>query len=155
MFCFRFDFCEPCFVTGNCLELSPACSQYDRVYCGAGVQKEHEEYMKSLLKVGGVLVMPLEEKVRSPRNRRFCTLNCLPRSVPGSWHALSLVTLVTMPSIPRMRRQAVEAAKVGQVLTWAGTPEPALEGWPASLSLLLLFSVLSPAPPLAILLCFF
>ncbi|MBW01880.1 Protein-L-isoaspartate O-methyltransferase domain-containing protein 2, partial [Eschrichtius robustus] len=58
----KFDFCEPCFVTGNCLELSPACSQYDRVYCGAGVQKEHEEYMKSLLKVGGVLVMPLEEK---------------------------------------------------------------------------------------------
>lgn len=63
-FAFRFDFCEPSFVTGNCLEISPDCSQYDRVYCGAGVQKEHEEYMKSLLKVGGILVMPLEEKVR-------------------------------------------------------------------------------------------
>lgn len=61
---FRFDFCEPSFVPGNCLELSPDCSQYDRVYCGAGVQKEHEDYMKSLLKVGGILVMPLEEKVR-------------------------------------------------------------------------------------------
>ncbi|XP_022349600.1 protein-L-isoaspartate O-methyltransferase domain-containing protein 2 isoform X3 [Enhydra lutris kenyoni] len=58
----KFDFCEPSFVTGNCLEISPDCSQYDRVYCGAGVQKEHEEYMKSLLKVGGILVMPLEEK---------------------------------------------------------------------------------------------
>ncbi|ELV11356.1 Protein-L-isoaspartate O-methyltransferase domain-containing protein 2 [Tupaia chinensis] len=44
------------------------CSQYDRVYCGAGVQKEHEEYMKNLLKVGGILVMPLEEKVRFLRN---------------------------------------------------------------------------------------
>lgn len=81
--CFRFDFCEPSFVTGNCLEISPGCSQYDRVYCGAGVQKQHEGYMKSLLKVGGVLVMPLEEKVRSPRNPRFCTLSCLPASVPG------------------------------------------------------------------------
>ncbi|XP_048666522.1 protein-L-isoaspartate O-methyltransferase domain-containing protein 2 isoform X2 [Marmota marmota marmota] len=60
----KFDFCEPSFVTGNCLEISPDCSQYDRVYCGAGVQKEHEEYMKSLLKVGGILVMPLEEKVK-------------------------------------------------------------------------------------------
>lgn len=59
----RFEFCEPSFVTGNCLEISPDCSQYDRVYCGAGVQKEHEDYMKNLLKVGGILVMPLEEKV--------------------------------------------------------------------------------------------
>lgn len=59
----RFDFCEPSFVTGNCLEISPDSGQYDRVYCGAGVQKEHEDYMKNLLKVGGILVMPLEEKV--------------------------------------------------------------------------------------------
>ncbi|XP_010176730.1 protein-L-isoaspartate O-methyltransferase domain-containing protein 2 isoform X2 [Antrostomus carolinensis] len=58
----KFEFCEPSFVTGNCLEISPDCSQYDRVYCGAGVQKEHEDYMKNLLKVGGILVMPLEEK---------------------------------------------------------------------------------------------
>ncbi|KAH0515307.1 Protein-L-isoaspartate O-methyltransferase domain-containing protein 2 [Microtus ochrogaster] len=58
----KFDFCEPLFVTGNCLEIAPDCCQYDRVYCGAGVQKEHEEYMKNLLKVGGILVMPLEEK---------------------------------------------------------------------------------------------
>lgn len=62
-FIFRFEFCEPSFVTGNCLEISPDCTQYDRVYCGAGVQKEHEDYMKNLLKVGGILVMPLEEKV--------------------------------------------------------------------------------------------
>lgn len=62
-FLFRFEFCEPSFVIGNCLEISPDCTQYDRVYCGAGVQKEHEDYMKNLLKVGGILVMPLEEKV--------------------------------------------------------------------------------------------
>lgn len=62
-FAFRFEFCEPSFVIGNCLEISPDCTQYDRVYCGAGVQKEHEDYMKNLLKVGGILVMPLEEKV--------------------------------------------------------------------------------------------
>ncbi|XP_010122127.1 PREDICTED: protein-L-isoaspartate O-methyltransferase domain-containing protein 2 isoform X2 [Chlamydotis macqueenii] len=58
----KFEFCEPSFVIGNCLEISPDCTQYDRVYCGAGVQKEHEDYMKNLLKVGGILVMPLEEK---------------------------------------------------------------------------------------------
>lgn len=59
----KFEFCEPSFVAGNCLEISLDCGQYDRVYCGAGVQKEHEDYMKSLLKVGGILVMPLEEKL--------------------------------------------------------------------------------------------
>lgn len=59
----RFEFCEPSFVVGNCLEIIPNCRQYDRVYCGAGVQREHENFMKNLLKVGGILVLPLEEKV--------------------------------------------------------------------------------------------
>ncbi|XP_029012692.1 protein-L-isoaspartate O-methyltransferase domain-containing protein 2 [Betta splendens] len=59
----KFEFCEPSFVVGNCLEIPPESRQYDRVYCGAGVQKEHEDYMKNLLKVGGILVMPLEEKL--------------------------------------------------------------------------------------------
>ncbi|XP_048877727.1 protein-L-isoaspartate O-methyltransferase domain-containing protein 2-like isoform X3 [Brienomyrus brachyistius] len=59
----RFEFCEPSFVVGNCLEITPESRQYDRVYCGAGVQREHEDYMKNLLKVGGILVLPLEEKL--------------------------------------------------------------------------------------------
>lgn len=50
-------------MVGNCLEIPPESRQYDRLYCGAGVQKEYENYMKNLLKVGGVLVLPLEEKV--------------------------------------------------------------------------------------------
>lgn len=59
----RFEFCEPSFVVGNCLEIPAESRQYDRVYCGAGVQKDQEDYMKNLLKLGGILVMPLEEKV--------------------------------------------------------------------------------------------
>ncbi|XP_058860119.1 protein-L-isoaspartate O-methyltransferase domain-containing protein 2-like [Acipenser ruthenus] len=59
----KFEFCEPSFVVGNCLEITPESRQYDRVYCGAGVQKEHENYMKNMLKVGGILVLPLEEKL--------------------------------------------------------------------------------------------
>lgn len=50
-------------MVGNCLEIPPESRQYDRVYCGAGVQQEHQDYMKNLLKLGGILVMPLEEKV--------------------------------------------------------------------------------------------
>jgi protein-L-isoaspartate O-methyltransferase len=48
---------------GNCLEISSDSRQYDRIYCGAGVQKDHENYMKILLKVGGILVMPIEDQV--------------------------------------------------------------------------------------------
>ncbi|XP_028328162.1 protein-L-isoaspartate O-methyltransferase domain-containing protein 1 [Gouania willdenowi] len=59
----RFEFCEPVFVVGNCLEISTDSHQYDRVYCGAGVQKEQEDYMKVLLKVGGILVMPVEDQL--------------------------------------------------------------------------------------------
>ncbi|XP_049556572.1 protein-L-isoaspartate O-methyltransferase domain-containing protein 1 isoform X3 [Orcinus orca] len=61
----KFEFCEPAFVVGNCLQIASDSHQYDRVYCGAGVQKDHEHYMKILLKVGGILVMPVEDQVAS------------------------------------------------------------------------------------------
>lgn len=57
-----FEFCEPQFVCGNCL-LLPSGYAYDRVYCGAACPSEHENYMKNLLKVGGILVMPLEDQL--------------------------------------------------------------------------------------------
>ncbi|XP_013843529.1 protein-L-isoaspartate O-methyltransferase domain-containing protein 1 isoform X2 [Sus scrofa] len=59
----RFEFCEPAFVVGNCLQIASDSHQYDRIYCGAGVQKDHENYMKILLKVGGILVMPIEDQL--------------------------------------------------------------------------------------------
>ncbi|XP_045688601.1 protein-L-isoaspartate O-methyltransferase domain-containing protein 2 isoform X1 [Phyllostomus hastatus] len=84
----RFDFCEPSFVTGNCLEIAPDCSQYDRVYCGAGVRKEHEDYMKSLLKVGGILVMPLEEK-----------LTKITRTGPSAWETKKILAVSFAPLV--------------------------------------------------------
>ncbi|XP_056363103.1 protein-L-isoaspartate O-methyltransferase domain-containing protein 2 isoform X1 [Oenanthe melanoleuca] len=84
----RFEFCEPSFVIGNCLEISPDCTQYDRVYCGAGVQKEHEDYMKSLLKVGGILVMPLEEK-----------LTKITRVGPSAWETKKILAVSFAPLI--------------------------------------------------------
>uniref|UniRef100_A0A1B6KHR3 Protein-L-isoaspartate O-methyltransferase domain-containing protein n=1 Tax=Graphocephala atropunctata TaxID=36148 RepID=A0A1B6KHR3_9HEMI len=53
-----FEFCEPVFVKGNGLCLPSDMRQYDRVYCGAACPDNHENYMKNLIKVGGVLVMP-------------------------------------------------------------------------------------------------
>lgn len=67
----RFEFCEPVFEVGNCLEISTDSHQYDRIYCGAGVQKDHENYMKVLLKIGGILVMPIEDQVRMKQNQQI------------------------------------------------------------------------------------
>ncbi|NXU63966.1 PCMD1 protein, partial [Horornis vulcanius] len=33
----KFEFCEPAFVVGNCLEIASDSHQYDRIYCGAGL----------------------------------------------------------------------------------------------------------------------
>ncbi|XP_037335493.2 protein-L-isoaspartate O-methyltransferase domain-containing protein 2-like [Pungitius pungitius] len=85
----KFEFCEPSFAAGNCLEIpSSESRQYDRVYCGAGVQKEHEDYMKNLLKLGGVLVMPLEEK-----------LTKITRTGPNSWETKKIISVSFAPLI--------------------------------------------------------
>ena len=59
----EFEFCEPKFVVGNCLLLHGSGQLYDRVYCGAACPQEHENFMKNLLKIGGLLVMPVNDQV--------------------------------------------------------------------------------------------
>uniref|UniRef100_A0A4W4FI08 Protein-L-isoaspartate (D-aspartate) O-methyltransferase domain containing 2 n=1 Tax=Electrophorus electricus TaxID=8005 RepID=A0A4W4FI08_ELEEL len=81
-------FCEPSFVVGNCLEIPPDCREYDRVYCGAGVQKEYENYMKNLLKVGGILVLPLEEK-----------LTKITRTGQNSWETKKIIAVTFAPLV--------------------------------------------------------
>ncbi|KAM9431591.1 protein-L-isoaspartate O-methyltransferase domain-containing protein 2-like isoform 2-T3 [Salvelinus alpinus] len=84
----RFEFCEPCFVMGNCLEIAPESGQYDRVYCGAGVQQEQEDYMKNLLKVEGILVLPLEEK-----------LTKITRTGYNSWETKNIIAVSFAPLV--------------------------------------------------------
>lgn len=61
-----FDFCVPKFVQGNLLNLNLKDDTvlYDRIYVGAGVTDEQENLIKSLLKVNGILIMPLNDSVR-------------------------------------------------------------------------------------------
>uniref|UniRef100_W5K4Q2 Protein-L-isoaspartate (D-aspartate) O-methyltransferase domain containing 2 n=1 Tax=Astyanax mexicanus TaxID=7994 RepID=W5K4Q2_ASTMX len=84
----KFEFCEPSFVVGNCLEIPPESRQYDRVYCGAGVQKEYENYMKNLLKVGGILVLPLEEK-----------LTKITRTGQNTWETKKIIAVTFAPLV--------------------------------------------------------
>lgn len=57
------NFCVPVFVVGNCLCMDGIYRQYDRVYCGAACPSNYENYMKSLVKVNGILVMPYKDNV--------------------------------------------------------------------------------------------
>ncbi|XP_028849559.1 protein-L-isoaspartate O-methyltransferase domain-containing protein 2a [Denticeps clupeoides] len=116
----RFEFCEPSFVAGNCLEIAPQSQQYDRVYCGAGVQREHEDYMKNLLKVGGILVLPLEEKLtkitRTGYNsweiKKIIAVSFAPLVLPkhrenGKIRAVPLPTMFEVRSLQDLSRIAI------------------------------------------------
>ncbi|XP_015912421.1 protein-L-isoaspartate O-methyltransferase domain-containing protein 1 [Parasteatoda tepidariorum] len=59
----KYDFCPPSFVVGNCLLLDSSAPQYDRVYCGASCPTEHENFIKNLVRVGGILVMPINDSL--------------------------------------------------------------------------------------------
>ena len=64
---FRYDpmeFCEPQFTCGNGLLLCPQSGiLYDRIYCGAGCPAQYVELLKSMMKTGGIMVVPCEEEV--------------------------------------------------------------------------------------------
>lgn len=57
----EYEFCVPQFQHGNCLSLGTTNRRYDRVYCGAACPELYENYMKQLLEIGGILVMPMND----------------------------------------------------------------------------------------------
>jgi hypothetical protein len=61
----HFDFCMPKFVHGNFLNIiiNEDTFLYDRIYVGTGVSQNHLEFIKSFLKINGILVMPLDDLV--------------------------------------------------------------------------------------------
>ncbi|XP_071022199.1 protein-L-isoaspartate O-methyltransferase domain-containing protein 2-like [Oncorhynchus clarkii lewisi] len=104
----KFEFCEPSFVAGNCLEIPSECRQYDRVYCGAGVQRDHEEYMMNLLKVGGILVLPLEEK-----------LTKITRTGQSSWETKKIIAVSFAPLVlPKDYTSNIKTSKTAPLPTF-------------------------------------
>ncbi|XP_076647910.1 protein-L-isoaspartate O-methyltransferase domain-containing protein 1 isoform X2 [Halictus rubicundus] len=55
----EFDFCEPRFVQGNCLNVIQD-RQYDRVYCGAECPEMSHAFIEQFVCIGGILVMPVQ-----------------------------------------------------------------------------------------------
>ena len=55
----------PKFTHGNCLKLNVHSDMllFDRIYVGMGVFEEHQDFFKSLIKINGILIMPLEDNV--------------------------------------------------------------------------------------------
>ncbi|KAG7176271.1 protein-L-isoaspartate O-methyltransferase domain-containing protein 1-like [Homarus americanus] len=114
-----FTFCDPQFVQGNCLCLPPDMRLYDRVYCGASCPETHEQYMKALIKPGGVLVMPINDQlVKMTRNgsNTWETVSLLPVSfsslvMPDPNHPPATVSLpgVELPDLQDMCRQELRS----------------------------------------------
>uniref|UniRef100_A0A5F8G470 Protein-L-isoaspartate O-methyltransferase domain-containing protein 1 n=1 Tax=Monodelphis domestica TaxID=13616 RepID=A0A5F8G470_MONDO len=98
----KFEFSEPAFVAGNCLEIASDSHQYDRIYCGAGVQKDHENYMKILLKVGGILVMPIEDQ-----------LTQIMQTGQNTWERKSILAVSFTPLIQPNRNDNSKPDSVG------------------------------------------
>ncbi|XP_020778339.1 protein-L-isoaspartate O-methyltransferase domain-containing protein 1 [Boleophthalmus pectinirostris] len=97
----KFEFCEPVFVVGNCLEIATDSHQYDRIYCGAGVQKDHENYMKVLLKIGGILVMPIDDQ-----------LTQITRTGQSSWESKNILAVSFAPLVQQNRGDGEKADTV-------------------------------------------
>ncbi len=70
-------FCDPVFMLGNGLLLSPGNIQYDRIYCGAACPPEHAQLMKNMLKTSGILVMPHDNQVRPVWRDCVCVCVCV------------------------------------------------------------------------------
>ncbi|XP_063822120.1 EZH inhibitory protein-like [Ostrinia nubilalis] len=116
----EFDFCQPKFYGGNGLCLAPLQAPYDRVYCGAGCPEEYQNYFKQLIKVGGILVMPLNDNLiqvrrvgdaewvsRSLLNVSFATLR-----VPTKEEAADLIKLEEQapPKLQILARGVIRSA---------------------------------------------
>lgn len=63
----EFDFCVPKIVHGDCMNLkvTQESIMYDRIYVGACVSQEQEQFIINFLKIGGILVMPSNDSVIS------------------------------------------------------------------------------------------
>ncbi|KAI4461399.1 protein-l-isoaspartate o-methyltransferase [Holotrichia oblita] len=98
----EFDFCEPKFIQGNCLCLTTD-RQYDRIYCGAACPEDYERYMKNLLCVGGILVMPLNEHLMQ-----------IKRTSDVTWedHSLLPVSFATLIHPSQDKQEIVELLDV-------------------------------------------
>lgn len=61
----EFDFCEPTFVHGNCMNLivNSQTMLYDRIYVGACCNQDQENFITTLLKKDGILIMPANDSL--------------------------------------------------------------------------------------------
>ncbi|XP_054710809.1 protein-L-isoaspartate O-methyltransferase domain-containing protein 2-like [Uloborus diversus] len=99
----EFDFCEPVFHAGNCLLLDSNCQLYDRVYCGASCPEEYEPYVKNLIKIGGVLILPYNDKLLK-----------ITRTSETTWQSVKVLSVSFSPLIiPLSSKDPVTHIKLG------------------------------------------
>ncbi|XP_046740437.1 protein-L-isoaspartate O-methyltransferase domain-containing protein 1-like [Diprion similis] len=125
----EFEFCEPSFVQGNCLRVTPG-KEYDAVYCGAAVSERNVAAIKRFVRIGGLVVMPYKG--------RLCCFTRTDENVWGCKRSLkvSFATLVvpdpadqnsiTLPDSEPLSLQELCRSTVRQILrenVWTEYPE--------------------------------
>lgn len=118
---YKFSFCEPQFVVGNCLCLDQTDGHrlYDRIYCGAAVPPEYERYMQSFLKVGGILVMPLNDQLLQITRRerdKFDRNYVLPVSFASLIEPRPDAATVTLPEVEPLSLKHLTAIAIRSLL---------------------------------------
>lgn len=85
----EYDFCVPQFEHGNCLSLATTDRRYDRIYCGAACPEVYNSYIKQLVDIGGILVMPVNDELLQIRrtDKNSWSVN---RVLPVSFSSLVL-----------------------------------------------------------------
>ena len=89
-------------MVANCSRKASDGHQYYRDYCGAGVQKYCEKYMKILLKVGGILVMPVEDH-----------LTQIMRSKQNTWESKNIIAVSFAPLVQPSKKDNGKPEPVG------------------------------------------
>lgn len=96
-----FEFCVPQFIHGDCMNINFNSEMllYDRIYVGACVNQEQEQHITSLLKIGGILVMPSNDSLV-----KIIKLdeNCLTKSSVMNVSFASLITSQIEKSHPNI-----------------------------------------------------
>ncbi|CAG7836346.1 unnamed protein product [Allacma fusca] len=92
-----FEFCEPSFSIGNCMDALPTPYRYDRIYCGAACPPKYLQVIIDSLKIGGISVVPVNDSLVQMKR---ISESRVERKVLLSVSFASLVESMGKPSIP-------------------------------------------------------
>ncbi|XP_050426213.1 protein-L-isoaspartate O-methyltransferase domain-containing protein 1-like [Adelges cooleyi] len=94
-----FDFCEPIFAHGNIFDATPT-AFYDKIFCEGAITSTQDMFIRSFLKVGGMLIVPIHH-----------TFFKITRISIDSWDTVHLSWILVSPMIEANKLNAMPPAE--------------------------------------------